>query len=88
MPYRLLISSQSSGAMSLLIWICLVNDKQCRSRSAGFRRSHLIWIYTVFKIGYEGLKMLRTRGVKGSGLFQDSRFAIESQPQNAELEEL
>ena len=26
-----------------------LNEKQCTSRSDGFFRSHLIWIYTVFK---------------------------------------
>ena len=29
-----------------------MHEKQCRSRSAGFIRSQLIWIYTVFKRGY------------------------------------
>ena len=33
----------------LLIWIHIVNGKQCRSRSVGFFRSQLIWIYTVCK---------------------------------------
>ena len=30
-------------------YIHLLNDKQCRSRSVGFWRSQLIWIYTVCK---------------------------------------
>ena len=30
-----------------LIQINILNDKQCRSRSVGFFRSQLIWIYTV-----------------------------------------
>ena len=33
----------------LLIQIHIQNDKQCRSRSVGFFRSQLIWIYTVCK---------------------------------------
>ena len=33
----------------LLIHIHILNDKQCRSRSVGFCRSQLIWIYTVCK---------------------------------------
>ena len=33
----------------LLIQIPLLDDKQCRSRSVGFFRSQLIWIYTVCK---------------------------------------
>ena len=33
----------------LLIHIHILNDKQCRSRSVGFWRSQLIWIYTVCK---------------------------------------
>ena len=33
----------------LLIQIHIPNDKQCRSRSVGFFRSQLIWIYTVCK---------------------------------------
>ena len=36
---------------SLLIHIHILNDKQCRSRSVGFFRSQLIWIYTVSKDG-------------------------------------
>ena len=33
----------------LLTQIHILNDKQCRSRSVGFWRSQLIWIYTVCK---------------------------------------
>ena len=33
----------------LLIWIYILNGKQCRSRAVGFFRSQLILIYTVFK---------------------------------------
>ena len=33
----------------LLIWIHIINGKQCRSRPVGFSRSQLIWIYTVCK---------------------------------------
>ena len=36
----------SSG---FLLKICIPNGKQCRSRSIGFFRSQLIWIYTVWK---------------------------------------
>ena len=34
---------------SFLIQIHILNGKQCRSRSVGFFRSQLIWIYTVCK---------------------------------------
>ena len=34
---------------SLLIQIQILNGKQCRSRSVGFFRNQLIWIYTVCK---------------------------------------
>ena len=34
----------------LLIQIHILNNKQCRSRSVGFFRSQLIWIYTVCKV--------------------------------------
>ena len=34
---------------NLLIQINILNGKQCRSRSVGFFRSQLIWIYTVCK---------------------------------------
>ena len=33
----------------LLLWIHILNVKQCRPRSVGFFRSQLIWIYTVCK---------------------------------------
>ena len=33
----------------LLLWIHILNVKQCRSRSVGFFRSQLNWIYTVCK---------------------------------------
>ena len=33
----------------LLIQVHILNGKQCRSRSVGFFRSQLIWIYTVCK---------------------------------------
>ena len=46
MPHLLLTVSQSD---CLLIHIHILNDKQCRSRSVGFFRSQLIWVYTVCK---------------------------------------
>ena len=45
----LLIFSQSDY-FRLLIQIHILNDKQSRSRSVGFFRSQLIWIYTVCKV--------------------------------------
>ena len=48
MPHQLLIVSQTDH---LLIPIHILNDKQCRSRSVGFRRSRLIWTYNVCKGG-------------------------------------
>ena len=47
MPRPLLISSQSDYLIRVLIEIYIFNDKQCRSRSVGFFRSQVIWIYTV-----------------------------------------
>ena len=35
--------------LQLLIQIQILNGKQCRSRSVGFFRSQLIWIYTICK---------------------------------------
>ena len=37
---------QSDYLISIVLWIHILNDKQCRSRSVGFFRSQLIWIYT------------------------------------------
>ena len=53
---------------SLLIQIHILNDKQWRSRSVGFFRSQLIWIYTVWKgriyagSALQGLKDLLAQG--------------------------
>ena len=50
----------------LLIQIHILNGKQCRSRSVGFFRSQLIWIYTVCKgrtypgSAGQGLRLLYT----------------------------
>ena len=44
-----LFSADQMTWSRLLIHIHEVNDKQCRSRSVGFYRSQLIWIYTVCK---------------------------------------
>ena len=49
MPHPLLISGNRIPWSRLLIYICLVNGKQYRSRSVGFFRSQLIWIYSVCK---------------------------------------
>ena len=48
MPRPLLSPNQITWSR-LLIQIHILNDKQCRSRSVGFFRSQLIWIYTVCK---------------------------------------
>ena len=42
-------SANENTCSKLLIQIQILNDKQCRSRSVGFFRSQLIWIYTVCK---------------------------------------
>ena len=42
-------SANQSNWSRLLIWILILNGKQCRSRSVGFFRSQLVWIYTVCK---------------------------------------
>ena len=49
MPCPLLIVANQIACSMLLIQIHILNDKQCRSRSVGFFRSQLIWIYTVCK---------------------------------------
>ena len=49
MPHPLLFVSQSDYLIHVFIQIHILNYKQCRSRSVGFFRSQLIWIYTVWK---------------------------------------
>ena len=49
LPHPLLLLANQIVWSRLLIQICILNDKQCRSRSVGFFRSQLIWIYTVCK---------------------------------------
>ena len=44
-----LIFNQSEHLIKVVHIYSKLNDKQCRSRSVGFFRSQLIWIYTVFK---------------------------------------
>ena len=46
MPRPFLIFSQSDH---LILIVYILNCKQCSSRSVGFFRSQLIWIYTVCK---------------------------------------
>ena len=48
MPRLLIIFSQSDKLIRIVA-TNLHNSKQCRSRSVGFFRSQLIWIYTVCK---------------------------------------
>ena len=43
------LSANQTSWSRLLIQIQILNGKQCRSRSVGFFRSQLIWIYTVCK---------------------------------------
>ena len=52
MYYEQSLSYMSANQITwskLLTQIHIPNDKQCRSRSVGFSRNQLIWIYTVFK---------------------------------------
>ena len=49
MPLPLLIFCQSDYLIRITAIIHILNGKQCRSRSVGFFRSQLIWIYTVCK---------------------------------------
>ena len=49
LPHPFLTVNQSDNSMLFVISIHKLNEKQCRSWSDGFFRSHLIWIYTVFK---------------------------------------
>ena len=53
----------------LLLWIHMLNVKQCRSRSVGFFRSQLIWIYTVCKGRVYP-------GSAGQGLIQDKNWSL------------
>ena len=46
---RFQFSANQIAWSRLFIQIHMLNDKQCRSRSVGFFRSQLIWIYTVCK---------------------------------------
>ena len=39
----------------LLMQLYILHDKQCRSRSVGFWRSHRIWIYTICEGGIRSL---------------------------------
>ena len=43
------LSAKKITQYNVFIQIHKMNDKQCRSWSDGFFRSHLIWIYTVCK---------------------------------------
>ena len=71
---------------SLLIQSHILNDKQCRSRSVGFFRSQLIWIYTVCKgriypgSAGQGLKHLQAAAKQAvwswQSLFADETFPI------------
>ena len=50
MPRPLLSFSQSDYLIQVVdTQIHTLNLKQCRSRSVGFHRSQLVWIYTVYK---------------------------------------
>ena len=49
---HLLFSANQITSSRLFIEIHILNVKQCRSRSVGFWRSQLIWIYTVCKGRY------------------------------------
>ena len=44
-----LFSANQITWSGMLLYIHILNGKQCRSRSVGFFRSQLIWIYTVCK---------------------------------------
>ena len=50
--------------------MCILNGKQCRSRSVGFFRSQLIWFYTVYKgmvyLGSAGQWLIYSKGNKFS----------------------
>ena len=48
-PYINLLNLSWENKMSIFEEYEVSNDKQCRSRSVGFWRSKLIWIYTVCK---------------------------------------
>ena len=64
MPHPFLIFSQSDY-MILVVYTNSHTELQCRSRSVGFRRSQLIWIYTVCKgRAYQGLTNFTELGVK------------------------
>ena len=44
------LSANQIAWSRLLVQICILDGKQCRSRSVGFFRSQLIWIYTACQI--------------------------------------
>ena len=64
MPRPPLIFSQSDYSIWIVTINHILNGKQCRSRSVGFFRSQLIWIYTVCKTGY-----IRVQQDKGFNLW-------------------
>ena len=47
-----------------MIKIYILNGKQCRSRSVGFFRSQLIWIYTVCNLAISGFSRTRVKTFK------------------------
>ena len=64
-PFRIFIQSGyfiQIVHIYIYIYIYILNGKQCRSRSVGFFRSQLIWIYTVCKcriyLGLAGLGLI------------------------------
>ena len=47
--HTILIFRQSDHLIQIMDKNDILNNKQCRSRSVGFFRSQLIWVYTVCK---------------------------------------
>ena len=69
MPCPNLIFSQSDYLIRIVVINSYTNGKQCRSRSVGFFRSQLIWIYTVCKGSVYP-------GSAGQGLILDFCFKV------------
>ena len=66
-----LFSANQITWSKLFIQIQILNNKQCRSRSVGFFRSQLIWIYTVCKDRVYP-------GSAGQGLINSNDLAVKT----------
>ena len=63
MPHPLLIFTNQITWSKLLLKIHTLNGKQCRSRSVGFWRSQLIWIYSLQRQGISGFSRTKVKHI-------------------------